>query len=488
MAAHTPRRGLAMGILIFAAFMDLLDATIVQIALPTIRDDLGATPAQLEWMVSGYLLAFAVLLVTGGRLGDIFGRQRIFIVGVAGFTIASILGGVAGSADLLVAARIAHGAFAALMVPQALSSLQALYAPNERAPMLGVIGGVSGLSAVIGPVLGGWLITADIAGSSWRSIFFINVPVGILIVILAIAFVPNTRSTSATRLDVRGVILLSGALFGLVYPLVEGTNLDWPAWLWLPAVGGALLLLAFVVAERARERRDGNSLLPMHLFGDRGFSAGLVAQTLFQGSMGAFSVVFLLYVQAVLGFDALGAGLTLLAFSVGALLGMGIAIPFAMRIGKPSVTAGMVIQAGSLVWSLAIIADRGTSLSGWHLVVQFVIMGVGLALVVVPLVDIALATVPTKDAGAASGTYATFQQLGAALGVAISGTVFFGIVGADWSQPHVLEALRASCLIAAGGYLLGAIASLLLPRRSVVQARIAADAAELEALDPATTS
>ncbi len=467
MSDPTTRRGLAMGVLIFASFMDLLDVTIVQIALPTIRDDLGATPAQLEWTVSGYMLAFAVLLVTGGRLGDILGRQRVFIAGVAGFTIASITAGLAPTADVLVLSRVVQGAFAALMVPQALSTLQALYTPKERAPMLGIIGGVSGLSAVIGPLLGGWLVTADIAGTGWRSIFFLNVPVGILILILAIALVPNTKSAKASRLDVRGVVLLTGALVGLLYPLVEGPTLDWPAWLWLPAAGGALLAVLFVAAQLQRERHDRNSLLPMRLFGDRGFSAGLVTQSLFQGSMNAFTLVFLLYVQAVLGFDAFGAGLTLLSFSVGAIVGMGAAIPLANRAGKASVTIGLVIQAGSILWAMTIVAARGMALSGWDLALPLAVMGVGLALVVVPLVDIALSGVPTADAGAASGAYGTFQQLGAAVGIAVGGTVFFSLVGDDWSQPHVVNALWASSFVAIAGYLLAAVVTLFLPSRRV---------------------
>jgi MFS family permease len=226
MSSTTPvpqatRRGLAMGILIFASFMDLLDVTIVQVALPTIRGDLGATPAQLEWIVSGYMLAFAVLLITGGRLGDIVGRQRMFLIGVAGFTLASVVASASATGDLLVAARVVQGAFAALMVPQALSTLQALYSPKERAPMYGIIGGVSGLAAVIAPVLGGVLIDADIAGLGWRTVFLLNVPVGILIFVLAALFVPNTRSARPVRVDLLGVVLLSGGLFGILYPVVE---------------------------------------------------------------------------------------------------------------------------------------------------------------------------------------------------------------------------------------------------------------------------
>ena len=479
-----PRRGLAMGILIFASFMDLLDVTIVQVALPAIRDDLGATSAQLEWIVSGYMLAFAVVLVTGGRLGDIIGRQRTFLLGVAGFTAASIIASLSATGDLLVVARVVQGAFAALMVPQVLSTLQALYTPKERAPMYGIVGGVSGLAAVVGPVLGGLLVTSDIAGLGWRTIFLLNVPVGVVIFALAARFVPNTRAETPPRLDLLGVFLLSAGLLGVLYPVVEGRALDWPAWLWLIAAAGVALLVAFVLVQRRKTRRDGSALLPMALFRNRGFSAGIVTQASFQGAMNAFTVAWIIYLQAVLGFDAFAAGLTMLPFSIGAFIGVGIAVPLVSRVGKPIVTLGGLLEAGSIAWMIAIMTDRGTALSGWDLVLPGLLLGVGLGLLVVPLIDIALATVPLQDAGAASGTYGTFQQIGAAAGVAIAGTVFFAQVGSDFSQPNVMAALTSASLIAIGGYLLSALASLLLPRRADVlrhQAEVEAAVEEEEA-------
>jgi EmrB/QacA subfamily drug resistance transporter len=462
-----------MGILIFATFMDLLDVTIVQVALPSIRTELGATASQLEWIVSGYMLAFAVLLVTGGRLGDILGRQRTFLIGVGGFTLASAIGAFAANGDMLVASRVVQGAFSAMMVPQALATLQALFSPKERAPIFGIIGGVGGLAAVVGPILGGALVTADIAGSGWRSIFFINVPIGIVVFILAARFVPNTKSARKARLDVPGVLLLTGALLGILYPVVEGRALDWAPWLWLPVAGGVMLVVLFIAYERRREARDGTALLPMRLFANRGFSAGLVTQATFQGAMNALTVVLLIYVQAALGFTALGAGLSLLPFSLGAFIGTGAAIPLGTKIGKPIVTLGALIQAGGIVWVVAWITQAGTSLTGWTIFWPMLVTGVGLGLLIVPLVDIALATIPIADAGAASGVYGTFQQIGAAVGVAVSGTVFFTAVGTDFSQPNVLAALRESSWIAVGGYLLAALASLLLPKRSAVLAHVA---------------
>ena len=195
---HAPHRALATGILIFAAFMDLVDVTIVNVALPAIREDLHATPAHLEWVLSGHTLTFAVLLITGGRLGDNVGRRTMFLLGVGGFTAASLAACLAGSGDLLVAARVAQGGFAA-MVPQMLSSVQVLYAPRERAAVFGVVGAVSGTAAVVGPLLGGWLVTHDAFGGGWCSIFLINVPIGLMVLVLAWFFVPNTSSAATRR-------------------------------------------------------------------------------------------------------------------------------------------------------------------------------------------------------------------------------------------------------------------------------------------------
>jgi predicted MFS family arabinose efflux permease len=320
-----------------------------------------------------------------------------------------------------------------------------------------------------------------VAGLGWRSIFLLNVPVGILIFALAVRFVPNTTAPDPLRLDVPGVLLLSGGLVGVLYPVVEGRALDWPAWLWLVGAAGVALLVVFVPVERARNRRDGSALLPLALFRNRGFAAGLVTQASFQGAMNAFTVAWIIYMQATLGFDAFAVGVIMLPFSLGAFIGVAVAVPLASRVGKPIVTLGALIQAGTIAWAVAIMADRGSDLSGWDVVLPLTLTGVGLGLLVVPLIDVALANVPLQDAGAASGTYGTFQQIGAAVGVAIAGTVFFAQVGTDFSQPNVMQALTAASAIAVGGYLLSALASLLLPKRADVQRHLAEAAAAVEA-------
>lgn len=472
---HTSaHRGAAIGVLLFASFMDLIDVTIVQVALPSIQDSLAATAAQLEWVVSGYMLAFAVLLVTGGRLGDLFGRKRVFVIGAAGFTLTSAAAAAAATASVLVGARALQGAFAALMVPQLLASIQALYPPRERAPLFGLAGAVAGTAAVVGPVLGGWLIQADLFDLGWRTVFLINLPVGIVIVALAVVFVPETRSARPMRIDGVGVAVLSGVVLAFMVPLIEGQQLGWPAWLWLPVGIGVALLLLFVRLSRSRMQRDGSALLPVQLFADRGFAAGVTIQALLQGAMNAFTLPFILYLQLALGFDALTAGLNLLAFSLGALLGTGLAIPLVPRIGKYLVTTGAIALGGGIWWVFAVVRATAVEFSATAAVVPMLLAGVGLSLLIIPLVDVALATVPLTEAGAASGTLTTFQQLGAAAGVALSTTVFFAVVGTDWSPPHPVRALQASVQIAVAGLAVAALLSLALPSRAQVQQRLAA--------------
>ncbi|ALX66106.1 MFS transporter [Microbacterium sp. XT11] len=482
--ADTSRRGLAVGILLFASFMDLLDATIVQVALPAIGQGLDARDAELEWIVSGYMLAFAVALITGGRLGDIFGRRRLFLVGIVGFTLASAAGAAAWSGPPLVTFRVIQGLFAALMVPQLLATVQALYTPRERTPVYGIIGAVSGIAAVVGPILGGWLVDADLLGLGWRSILLINVPVGVVIYAIAVRSVPETRSDRPLRTDLTGVALLTAALLCLMIPLIEGRTLEWPAWLWALDATGVALLVLFVAHARRRAARDGSALLPLPLFRNRGFSAGLVTQAMFQGAMNAFTLPFILYLQLALGFDALAAGLNLLAFSIGAMIGTGIAVPMTTKLGKIMIVIGCVLMAAGIAWTFAVLSADGAGFGGWTAAPAMLTAGVGLSLIIIPLIDVALATVPVSDAGAASGTYSTFQQLGAAAGIAVSTTVFFGVVNGEWTQPRVLDALGASVVVALIGLGVAAAAALLLPGIRAVRAHLEAEREQITEASP----
>ncbi len=373
-----------------------------------------------------------------------------------------------------------------MMVPQMLSSVQVLYAPRERAAVLGIVGAVSGTAAVIGPLLGGWLVTHDAFGIGWRSIFLINVPIGLVLFVLAAMFVPNTRSARAQRIDLPGVLLASLGMFLLVYPLIQGQSHGWPTWTWAMIAAAGVVLAVFVVTQRATERRTGSSLLPMHLFANRGFSAGLVTQAVFQGSLAGFSLATIVYVQVGLGFSAFDAGLMLLPFSLGAFVGTGISVPLGLKVGKTVCLAGALLQAVGVWWVMAIVEDKGDALTKWSVAAPMVLAGIGLGLLVVPLVDIALATVDESDAGAASGTYGTFQQVGAALGIAIIGSVFFDAVHAFTPESLLDAELRAGWWVV-GGFLLCAASTVFLPDRRAVHEHARAQA-ELMEDEPVTVS
>ncbi|ARC55532.1 Antiseptic resistance protein [Frondihabitans sp. 762G35] len=463
-------RWLAVVVLLFASFMDLLDTTIVNVALPSIEKSLEATPAQLEWIVSGYVLSFAVVLITGGRLGDIFGRKRLFLIGVAGFTLASASCAAATSGDMLVVSRLVQGGFGAIMIPQVLSIIQVLFAPKERAGVFGALGGISGMAAVAGPLIGGVLVTQNAFDLGWRSVFIINVPVGILLFVASCLCIPESKAEKRVRLDVPGVALVTAALFLLVYGLIEGRALDWPVGIWIMIVASPILLVIFTVYQRARDEKSGSALVPPSLFRSRGYSAGVITQFSFSASIGGFFLILVLYLQIGLGFSAIDAALATLPFSIGALVGSGVAVPLGPRLGKSLILVGALAQVAGYLWIREIVAARGNDLVGADMIVPMTLAGLGLTLLVVPLTDVALAQTSIANAGAASGVLGTFQQVGSALGVAVVGVVFFGIVGVAFTPTVLRDAFLAGIWVPIAALILAALATFLLPTVSQVAA------------------
>lgn len=450
----------AVIVLLLASFMDLMDSTIVNVALPSVERDLHTTAAQLEWVVSGYALDFAAILIAGGRLGDMVGRRTVFIAGTAGFTVASAWAGMSRSGTELVVLRNAQGLFAGLMVPQVLGTVQALYPPKERAAVYGIAGAVIGLAAVAGPLLGGAFVSSDVLGLGWRAIFLVNVPVGILVLIGAFVLVPQTKSDRPLALDILGVPLAAGAVVALVYPLIEGRQAGWPWWTGALFVLAPILLVAFVVHERRRARDGRAVLLPLGLFVDRGFSAGLIVQLSFQASVIGLLFVLSITVQSGFGFSAWEAGLVVLPFSIAAAITSGAAAALVARAGKPLVGIGALLQAIGAGWSIAVVASgSGPTVAG--LIGPMAVAGAGLGLVVVPLTGVVLAAVPVSDAGSASGTLSTFQQVGGALGIAIVGTAFFNSIASS-HQPGRAFGIAASIVVVLA--LVATLASFVLPR------------------------
>ncbi|MFT6534880.1 MAG: EmrB/QacA subfamily drug resistance transporter [Alpinimonas sp.] len=481
------KRVVVVVILIVASFMDLLDTTIVNVALPSIQEDLGASASQLEWIISGYILAFAVLLITGGRLGDIFGRKRMFLIGVAGFTVASAACAGAVTGDMLVISRIVQGLFAALMIPQVLSVIQVLFAPKERAPIFGALGAISGLAAVAGPLIGGLLVTGNAFDLGWRSIFLINIPVGIALFVMALIFVPESRSTHALRLDILGVVLVSVGLFLGVFGLIEGREEDWAAWIWAMLIASPLVLATFVWYQARRDRLQGSALVPPSLFGNRGYAAGSIVQFTFSASIGAFFLVLVLYLQIGLGFSAIDAALATLPFSLGALVGSGVAVPLGPLLGKWLIAAGATAQVSGFFWMTAIVRETGDALTGPDLILPMALAGLGLTLQIVPLLDLALANTATTNAGAASGVFGMVQQVGSALGVAVVGVIFFGVVGVDFSPATLRDAFLAGMWVPITALLLSLVAAYFLPSVAAVK-RHKAEAESAESAEPEVDS
>jgi EmrB/QacA subfamily drug resistance transporter len=423
------RRWFALAIVMTAAFMDLVDVTIVNIAIPSIQRDEGASVSQIQWITAGYALAFAAGLITGGRLGDIHGRKRVFLLGIGGFTLASALCGLAVNPEMLVASRILQGAMAALMVPQVLSIVHATFPAHERGKVFGLFGAIVGLGAVSGPLLGALLTEADLFGLEWRPIFLINLPVGIAGLLLGSRFITESKAPRALRLDLVGVALVTTGLLMLVYPLTRGRELGWPLWGYV-SMGGALVVFGALVAyERRKAARDGSPLVELSLFKVKSFAAGIAVQTVFGVGLGVFFLVWTLYMQIGLGWSALRAGLTGVPFSIAVSTAAGLSVQkLVPRFGRKVLQAGALTMAAGVLLYLWAAGRYGLSITPWQMAAPLVVMGVGMGLIVAPLTDAVLSEVPREHAGAASGLINTVQQMGNALGLGLVSVVFFGVI------------------------------------------------------------
>ena len=461
--AGYPRRWLAAIVLIVGALMDMIDVTIVNVALPSIQRDLHASATQLEWVVSGYMLAFAATLIIAGNLGDKFGRKRLFLSGAALFGLASLAAGLSGSGAELIAARVVQGAAAAAMAPQVLATFRVIFGRAERGKAFGIYGAMLGFASAIGLVLGGLLTGANLFGWEWRSVFYVNVPVAVAALIAGARFVPETKDPGARRPFVAGAVLLAGSLVAIVYPLLEGRQLGWPAWVWPLMAAGVAGLVVLGVIEARRTSTTVAPLLRAGLFRVPAFAAGMGVQLAFFAGMQGFFIAFALWLQAGQHFSPLKAGLTAVAFSVGSFIAAPVAVPLAQKAGRRILAGGAVLMVAG-IGGVALAAPHvGLNGSPWPIVPGLVVAGAGLALLVIPLVNVVLAAVPAEVAGGASGLFSTAQQLGGALGVALLGSVFFGYLNG-----HSFEAaLVHTAPYAMGAFALCGVLALLLPRTAV---------------------
>jgi EmrB/QacA subfamily drug resistance transporter len=421
------KRTIALTIVALAFVMDLLDSTIVNIAIPTIRDNLHASYSAIQWIVAGYALAFSLLLVTGGRMGDVFGYKKIFMIGVGGFTLASLLSGVSTGTGMLVWARLLQGCMAALMVPQVMSLMQVMYKPEERSGVNGLFGALGGLSASLGPVVGGLLIKANIAGLDWRPIFLINIPIGLFGLYGAIKYLPDGKSPHPLKLDIIGTFIVMIAMFLLVFPLIQGREFGWPIWTYtmialsLPAFG------IFAWWQKRKDRIDGSPLVLPELFKKRSFGVGLGVNMIFEMAMIGFFLTFGLLLQIGLGYSAVHAALTGIPTALGIGLTMAVlAEKVIPRLGRYALTIGTFVMAIGLVITELVIHHYVFNLHSWQLIPGLLIVGAGMGMVFGSLFAAVLNGVDAKHAGSASGILNAVQQVGGAIGVALIGLVFFG--------------------------------------------------------------
>jgi EmrB/QacA subfamily drug resistance transporter len=463
-------RWAALFVILAVEVMDLVDALVTTVAGPSILADLHGTESLVQWLGAGYTLAMAVGLLTGGRLGDLYGRKRMFMIGAGGFVLASLLCALAQSPETLIAARVLQGLFGAVMLPQGLGMIKEMFPPKELGKAFGAFGPVMGLSAVGGPILAGWLVDADFFGTGWRMIFLINLPLGLLALLAAIRFLPESRAQHASRLDLPGVALFSIAAGLLVFPLVQGRELGWPAWTFV-AMGASLATFAlFGWFEVRKQRAGGDPLVVPSLFRKRAFTGGLVTGLAFFAGMIGFGLVFSLYVQLGLGYSPLKAGLASAPQAAGMIIGFGLASAgLIAKLGRRLLHIGMLVMMAGVAGFAVTLDAAGIGVTPWQLAPALGVIGIGMGLVMAPFFNMVLSGVEPHETGSASGALTSIQQLGGALGIALLGTVFFNhlTIGQFGPEPaSFADAMRMVIWLNVGLLAATFLAAFLLPRQA----------------------
>jgi EmrB/QacA subfamily drug resistance transporter len=457
--------GIAVLVVLFASFMDLLDATIVTVAAPAIATDLHASAAQLQWIIGAYILALGSGLITGGRIGDDYGRRRVFLASLAAFAVASAGCALATGPDMLIGTRVLQGLAGGLMVPQVFGIIRYSLAPTGMAKAFGAYGAVQGLAAVAGPLLGGFLVDADLFEWGWRSIFWVTVPIAVVALLLGSRVLPESTSGHRSALDVTGAAMSAGAVLLILLPLVQGRDWGWPWWGFTIIAAGVLALGGFLRYERALARRGGQPLLDPELLRVPSFTAGLAASLFLFGGIGAFFLTFSIYLQEGTGRSAAQTGLVFLPYAIGSILTSGLGVALAARAGRALLISGSLILATSQAVLWLAVRD-GQDPGYWSLALALYIGGLGLGLAAPILVNVVLAGIPGRHAGAAGGVLTTVIQIGGATGIAALGTVFFTALDAGKAGPLGTygDAFASVLLAEVALYGLAAALMLLLPK------------------------
>jgi EmrB/QacA subfamily drug resistance transporter len=419
---------LVLLIVLGADVMDLLDSTIVNVGAPSIARDLHASGSQLQWVIAGYTLAMAVALITGGRLGDLYGRRRMFVLGIGAFTVFSALSSAAGDPQLLIAARALQGLSAAIMLPQGLSIIRSVFPPAQAGAAMGIFGPVMGLAATLGPIVGGALVQADLFGSEWRSIFWVNVPLGLLALVCAVRVIPRDEphGPDAPTLDVLGMLLSGIGMLLLVYPLIQGREKGWPGYMFAMLAASVPVFAAFWTQQRSRQARGRTPLVTPSVFAKRAFTGGLVFGVFFFSAMGALFLVLMLHIQLALGYSSLHAGLTGLPFSLGAAVGAGLGGGLlAPKYGRKVLHGGVLMMAAGMAAVAWTVGAAGQGMTSWDLAPSYGVCGLGMGLLITTYFAAVVSAVDDEETGTAGGVLNAVQQLATSLGVALFGTLYF---------------------------------------------------------------
>ncbi|WP_308250732.1 MFS transporter [Nonomuraea rhizosphaerae] len=446
------RPWLGLSAVLGATLMNLLDSTVVSVGGPAIQADLGGGAAALQWIAAGYTLALAVGLLTGGRLGDMFGRRRMLLLGTAGFVITSLACALAPTPEILIVARALQGLTGAVMIPQGFGLIRDLFPPAEQGKAFGAFGPVIGLATILGPVVAGLLVDADVLGTGWRMIFLINLPLGLYALIVGARTLPSAPArTRSTRLDLPGSLLAGAGMLLMIYPLVQGRELGWPAWSLVMLAASVPVFGLFGLYQVRRNRAGAATLIEPSVFGKRSFSSGVVFVIVFFGAVAGFGLAVGMFLQLGLGYSALRASLTMASWAVGAFLGTAFSAARMAVLGRRILHLGLAIMAVGITALYAVFQLAGASVGAWDLVLPLLAYGVGMGMIFVPLFGIIMGGVEDHEIGSASGTLEGIQQLGASLGIAVLGTVFFGQLGqAGHIGGHAVEAVRLGAVQAAG--------------------------------------
>ena len=448
---------LTLLIVLIADGLDLIDATITNIAAPSIVADIGGGPALVKWLGAAYALALGSMLVLGGRLGDRYGQRRVFLVGMAGFTLASAAAGLALDPAVLIAARVVQGGFGALLIPQGMAIMTKTFSREALAKAFAAFGPMLGIFAVGGPILGGFLIDANLLGLGWRPVFLVNVVLGVLGLLLAVRVLPTVPADRSARIDVVGSVLLAGAMFGLLFGLVEGSTDGWTAVPALSLVVAAVLAAAFT----RRQLTTAAPLITPSLFTHRGFTSGLVTGLLVFAAFNGLMYVISLYFQLGLGYSPLHAALSLLPLTAGIILGAGACMALVTRLGRTLVLAGLLASASGTGLLLLVVRTAGLGATSWQLALVTLLIGAGAGTCFGSIFDTALGDIAPDEAGAASGSLSAVQQIAAGVGSAAVTSVYFGHLATSQAS-----AMTVSLVVVLGITALCLLAVPLLPRKA----------------------